>query len=87
MIKFTLHPEHFILAASPILKLRMASLDGTTEHRCWMSCFRAEPPIMTELWTRIDPKNNALWCQSQEYHMGTLFFKILQRGGIKRTKC
>ena len=74
MVKFTLPPEHFVLAATPILKLTTASLDGTTEHRRWMSCFGAEPSVVAELWTRINPEKMMPRGVKAEHIMWALYF-------------
>ena len=74
MVEFTLPPEHFVVAAIPIVKLRTASLEGATEYRRWMSCFGAEPPVVAELWARINPEETMPPGVKAEHIMWALYF-------------
>ena len=68
-----LPPEYLVVEASPVVELRTASLEGMTEHQCWMSCFGAEPPIMAELWTRITPEKTMPQGVKAEHIMQVLY--------------
>ena len=73
-MKFILPPNRFIVAASPTLKLRVASLEGVMDRRHWMSCFGAEPEVVADLWMRIDPKKTMPRGAKAEHIMWTLYF-------------
>eukprot|EP00804_Cyclotella_cryptica_P002591 CCRYP_010417-RA/>CCRYP_010417-RA protein AED:0.07 eAED:0.04 QI:0/0/0/1/1/1/2/0/297 len=54
-MEFLLSPDDFLVAAEPILRLKLSCLEGIANQRRWMACFGAKPDVMADLWTRIDP--------------------------------